>query len=409
MMGRRRLIMVNRFYHPDHSATAQILTDLAEELVTRGWSVTIITSRMRYDDPQSILPAEEVHAGVVIRRVATTRFGRAGLAGRVVDYLSFYGMAFATLLGLARKGDILVAKTDPPLVGVIAWFAASLRRARLVNWLQDLYPEVAAELGVIGMRGPTGRALRSIRNAGLRAASMNVVIGDRMAERLIAQGISADRITVIHNWSDEVEIKPIPLATARLRADWGISDKFVIGYSGNLGRAHEVETILGAAALLRDVPLVCFLMIGGGHQTTRLAARVRAAGLTPQFHFQPYQPRALLGDSLAVADLHWLSLRPELEGLIVPSKFYGIAAAGRGVIAITDPDGEIARIVRRAECGAVITPGDSAGLANLIRSMVSDDARVAAMGIAARAVVERDYDRSGAFKRWDAVLHRVSG
>lgn len=408
MAHRGRILFVNRFYYPDHSATAQILTDLAEALAARGWEVSVVTSRLCYDDPSVVLPGREERAAVTIRRLWSSRFGRAGLVGRAIDYLSFYVTAFGAVLRSVRRQDIVVAKTDPPLLSVIVALAARLRGARLVNWLQDLYPEVAAELGMGVMRGPAGAVLRWLRNASLRAARVNVAIGERMAERLIAEGVPARQVVVMPNWSDEEAIRPVARAGLALREEWGLNGRFVIGYSGNLGRAHEAETVLGAAKLLDDRHDIVFLMIGGGRESARLAERVAAEGLAAQFQFRPYQPRARLSESLGTADIHWLSLRPELEGLIVPSKFYGIAAAGRPVIAVTDGDGEIARLVARDDCGVVVTPGDSAGLAAAIRALAGDPEKVAAMGRAARTMVERDYGRVGAFERWDRLFEDVA-
>lgn len=406
--GSRRIVFVNRFYFPDHSATAQILADLAEALAARGWAVAIVTSRLRYDDPAVKLAPSAVHAGVAIRRVATTRFGRGATIGRAIDYLSFYASAFAALVATVRAGDIVVAKTDPPLLSVVVGVAARVRGARLVNWLQDLYPEVAAELGVGAMRGRAGGALRWLRNRSLDRAAMNVAIGERMAERLAAEGVARARITVLPNWSDDTAITAAPRDTVGLRAEWALGDRFVVCYSGNLGRAHEPETMLGAARLLRTRDDIVFLMIGGGHDSAALADRVAAEGLGARIRFRPYQPRERLSESLGVADMHWLSLRPALEGLIVPSKFYGIAAAGRGVIAVTDPDGEIARVVTREGCGLVVAPGDSAALAAAIVALAADPARVEAMGRAARAVLERDYQRADTFERWDALLRAIA-
>ncbi|OYY67822.1 glycosyltransferase family 4 protein [Sphingomonas sp. 28-63-12] len=400
----RRIIFVNRFYHPDHSATAQILTDLAEALAAAGWAVTVVTSRLCYDDPSVRLADHDECGGVAIHRVPTTSLGQMGVAGRLVDYCSFYVAALVALLRHARRGDIIVAKTDPPLMSVIAALVARVRGARLVNWLQDLYPEVAGELGVAAMRGPAGRALRLLRNASLRSAAINVVIGERMAERLVAEGIAANAIAVLPNWADDEVIRPVARAEVSLRRIWGLDHQFVVGYSGNLGRAHDSDTIVKAALLLRERSDIVFLMIGGGHESAKLATRVQAAGLGDRFQFQPYQPRDLLVQSLAVADVHWLSLYPALEGLIVPSKFYGIAAAGRPVIAITDPDGEIARIVDREGCGIVVAPGEGAKLARAIEALAGDPPRLAAMGRAGRALIDRDNGRSASLARWSALL-----
>src|SRR5687768_11454721 len=147
MSEARQIIFVNRFFHPDHSATAQILSDLAFDLARRNHRVVVIASRLIYDDPSRRLPAREVIGGVQVRRVATTGFGRASLLGRGADLASFYLSAGAALLAVARPGDLVVAKTDPPLLSVVAAPPVSLRRARLINWLQDVYPEVAGVLG----------------------------------------------------------------------------------------------------------------------------------------------------------------------------------------------------------------------------------------------------------------------
>jgi len=406
-MSRGRILFVNRFYYPDHSATAQILTDLAEALASRGWTVCVIASQLRYDDPASKLKARDSRAGVEIHRVPTTRFGRSGLAGRAIDYLSFYIMAFFATLAMARRGDTVVAKTDPPLLSVVMAVATGLRGVRLVNWLQDLYPEVAAELGVSVMRGPAGAVLRRLRNASLHRAILNVAIGERMSERLLAEGAPPAQVRVMHNWADDDAIRPVATSGLKLRNEWGLRDAFVIGYSGNLGRAHEADTVLGAARLLGEGANIVFLMIGNGRESERLEARVAADGLSACFQFRPYQPREQLSESLGVADIHWLSLRPELEGLIVPSKFYGIAAAGRAVIALSHHEGEIGRLVTREDCGVVIAPGDSVRMAEVIKVLAGDPARVAAMGIAARAMIDRDYGRRAAFDRWDRLFTEI--
>ena len=221
--------------------------------------------------------------------------------------------------------------------------AARRRGLHLVNWLQDLYPEVAMALGVPFVQGPLGRGLLRLRDASLRAADANVVVGERMAEMTRARGIAPERIHVIPNWCDDENIQPIAAADNPLRRDWGLADRFVVGYSGNLGRGHEFQTVLAAAEHLRhDDQRLCFLFIGGGKKFAELADAVRERGLDQVFRFLPYQERGLLRLSLGVADVHLMSLKPELEGLIVPSKLYGIAAAGRPIIAIAAPDGEIA-------------------------------------------------------------------
>jgi colanic acid biosynthesis glycosyl transferase WcaI len=322
-----RLIFLNRFFHPDHCATSQIVSDLAFHLAAAGADVHVITSRQLYDAPRATLAEEEDVSGVHIHRLATTRFGRSGLAGRAIDYASYYALMWRRARALAGRVDILFAKTDPPLTSVVALRVAVQRNARLVNWMQDVYPETAAELGVPLMRGALGRILCRQRDRSLQSAAANVVVGERMAGRMRALA-GATPLHVIPNWSDDEELRPLPHEKNPLRQEWGLEQKFVAGYSGNLGRVHEFETVLSAAALLRGHPNIVFLFIGGGHQFDRLARSVRESGLEGIFHFMAYQPQELLKYSLSVPDVHLISLRPQLEGLIVPSKFYGIAAVG---------------------------------------------------------------------------------
>src|SRR5437868_7207172 len=186
----RRVLFVNRFFHPDHSATSQMLSDLSFHLAERGWHVEVVTSRQRYDQAAAKLWSRETVRGVSVRRVWSTRFGRAFLPGRAIDYATFYASAFCALLRRATRHTTIVALTDPPLISVVAAFAAMLRRATLVNWTQDLFPEVAEALGMRALR-----VLRRARDWSLRRARVNVALGEAMAARL-------PRAAVIHNWGD---------------------------------------------------------------------------------------------------------------------------------------------------------------------------------------------------------------
>jgi glycosyltransferase involved in cell wall biosynthesis len=403
----RRVIFMNRFFFPDYSATSQVLTDLAFHLAGGETEVHVITSRQRYDDPNALLPEAESIGGVAIQRISTTRFGRSALIGRGFDYLSFYSSAFRSVLAWAKPGDVLVAKTDPPLLSVAAMHAAKRRGLHLVNWLQDLYPEVAAALGVPVVKGPLGRGLVQLRDASLRAAAVNVVVGERMAEIIRERGIAPERIRVIPNWCDDEEIQPIAPLDNPLRREWGLGDRFVVGYSGNLGRGHEFETVVAAAERLRGDRRLCFLFIGGGKKFAELAHCVRERGLDHLFRFLPYQERGVLRLSLGVPDVHLISQRPEVEGLIVPSKLYGIAAAGRLIIAVTARDGEVARLVRRHDCGVVVEPGEGELLACALRCLGTDTGRVAEMGHRARAMLDAHFTRRHAFQRWQSLVEDV--
>lgn len=435
-----RLIFLNRYFHPDRSATSQLLTDLAVATAGHGWIVSVITSRQLYDDPAAVLPARELWAGVDIRRVRTSRLGRSILVARAVDYATFYVASAWTLWRLARRGDIVVVKTDPPLLSLFATPVAALRRAHLVNWHQDIFPEVAQ--AVLGERRPWIRhlvgPLRWARNALLRRSAMNVVLGGRMADTLMRLGVPQQRIRSIPNWADGASIHPVAAAANALRREWAGDGAFVIAYSGNLGRAHEFRTFLDAAERLetgatipstiartgttpgsavathsndkapdnKALPRIKWLFIGGGALHRQLAEEAKRRDL-PSVTVLPYQPRERLAESLSAADAHLVTLRPDLEGLIVPSKYYGIAAAGRPAIFVGDADGEIARMLARDGCGFTTPLGDGAQLAEQILEMARNPELAAAMGARARAAFEARHDVTHALATWEALLLEI--
>jgi colanic acid biosynthesis glycosyl transferase WcaI len=395
-----KLVFVNRYFHPDISATSQLLTDLAFDQAARGAEVHVVTSRQLYEDASASLPAEDQTRGVRIHRVATTRFGRAALPGRALDYASFYLSAFFRLLSLLDPGDTVVAKTDPPLVSVVAAAAARLRGARLINWLQDVFPEVATALGV---RIPFAGVARRLRDRSLRAAAANIAVGRLMRERLGAATRAAARIEVIDNWADGAVVRPLAADANPLRERWGLAGRFVIGYSGNMGRAHEFETILAACTALRDDERCVFLFVGSGRQRAWIESEARRRSLANVL-FQPYQPRELLAQSLSAPDIHLVTLHPQLEGLIVPSKYYGIAAAGRPTLFVGDTHGEIAQLLERDQSGWAIPAGAADELLRLIARLRDrpEDARAA--GALAREAFEREYDRPLGLARWAEIL-----
>ncbi len=401
-----KIVFVNRFFWPDHSATSQILTDLAFYLAKEGFTICVLSSRQVYDDPEATLPAQANISNVQVTRVWTTRFGRQNLLGRTVDYLTFYLSAALNLLVLVKPGDIVVAKTDPPLISVIAAIATRLRGAKLINWIQDLFPEVAGALEVGGV-GKIEGILRAARNWALRSAYKNVAIGDGMAKRIAREGIDLATITVIHNWSDGDAIQPIDREHNCLRREWGLADTFVVGYSGNLGRAHEFDTIMDAAEQLKDNKNIVFLFIGGGAQRDRIEEVGKQRGLT-NILFKPYQPREQLAVSLSVPDVHLISLHPSMEGLIVPSKFYGIAAAGRPSIFIGSKSGEISRILGTGGCGFSIEIGQANQLTHTVTELNNNRDSCHQVGKRARLWFDQHFDIGKAMLAWETVIRETS-
>jgi len=402
-----KTIFVNRYFYPDHSATSQLLSDLAFDLASRGQDIHVITGCQLYGNPRASLPADEWVRGVHVHRVQTSRFGRTRLWGRMIDYLTFYLGATWRLLRMIRSGDVVVAKTDPPMMSVPAAWAVRLKRGVLVNWVQDLFPEVATSMDVAGVRF-AAPMLKRLRNHSLRLGRSNVVLGEIMAKRLREEGIPSERITIIENWADGEAIQPVAKHDNPLVREWGLEGKFVLGYSGNMGHVHEFKTVIDAAERLNMVDEIAFVFIGDGIARRWLIAEATRRGLK-NVQFYPYQPAERLPWSLSLPDVHFVSLRPTLEGLIVPSKFYGIAAAGRPIIHIGDPDGEIARILEREQCGWSFYIGEVDALTTCILRLACRGPEVIDAGSCARRAFDRNYSRSHALESWHRLLISATG
>jgi colanic acid biosynthesis glycosyl transferase WcaI len=398
-----KVIFINRYFFPDQSATSQMLSDLSFGLAQRGFLVHIICSRQLYTQAHASLAPLEAINGVTVHRVWTTRFGRVRLAGRALDYISFYFSSAWVLLKMLKRGDTVVAKTDPPLISIVAMAATKSRGAHLMNWLQDIFPEVASRLGNNPLPKRIDGLVRKLRDSTLHAADMNIVLGERMRNFLERRGIPAAKICVIENWADGDATVPRAAEDSALRGQLGLTGKFVVGYSGNLGRAHEFDTLLDAASLLSKDKDIAFLMIGGGVGMLALQQEVGRRGLG-NFQFLPYQSRACLADSMAAADVHWVSLLPSLEGLIVPSKIYGILAAGRPVIFVGDPDGEVARLIGPAQAGLVVGVGDGRELQRRIVELKSDYGRRESMGQNGYRLYLNKFTPQKALVRWSDIL-----
>lgn len=413
-----RVLFVNRYFYPDYAPTGVLLSDLAFALSQQGVHVSVITSRLCYAGGAAKYQPSETVDGVEIHRVWTSKRGHLGLFGRGLDYGSFFLASSWRLWRLARRADVVVAKTDPPLLSVIVAVIAKLRRARTVNWLQDIFPDAAEALNIGDAFGNRlFKLLRPLRNWSLRSARANVVVGETMAAHLVAQRIAPEQIKVISNWANGMRIAPINPAQNGLRAHLGLNDSFVVGYAGNLGRAHELDTIVAAMTLLQDqatraglddtAQRIRFVFVGGGVRYAKLEHEILERRLS-NVQILPYQPQERLAETLGVADVHLVSLNPALEGLIVPSKFYGIAAAGRPALFIGAPDGEIARLIDQSGSGFGVSPGDAEALASHILQLADDPELCGVMGARSRSAFEDRWDEKRAVEQWAALLNTAS-
>ncbi|MBI3652593.1 MAG: glycosyltransferase family 4 protein [Acidobacteria bacterium] len=387
-----RIIILNQYFYPDHSATSQLMTDLAASLVQKGVAVTALAGRGRYNGGDRLAPRED-YQGVKIERAWASSFGKRNLIGRLTDYLSFYLGATWKLLRLP-KHDLIMALTTPPLISLVALLIGRLRGMRVIALVQDVYPDVAVALGALQADSLTTRLLDALNRLALRHVNRVIVLGECM-RRLIMKKVPPSqhsRIDVIHNWADGSEFAPITDEANPFILAHKLQDKFVLLFSGNLGHVNEFATVLEAARRLRERADIRFLFIGEGAKRDDIERFIAAHELT-NILVLPYQPRHLLRHSLAAGDALLVTLAEGLAGLSVPSKTYAIMAAGRPLLFVGDLQSDAARLVKEYDCGAAVAAGESEKLAHLIREWAAHQAQLAALGARARTVFDTHFSR----------------
>jgi colanic acid biosynthesis glycosyl transferase WcaI len=399
---RMRILVLNQYYWPGVEATARLLTDLCEFLAV-SFDVTVVTGMLGGDI--DVQPGRTTHNGVEIVRVRSTAFDRAALGRRATNYLTFLASAFAAGVR-ERRPDVVLCMTDPPIIANVALGVARRFGVPLVVVSQDVFPEIAVELGRLEQPFVVS-LLRHMIGYYLRRADRVVAIGDTMRARLEAKGAPPERITVIPNWTDTGLVEPKPRDN-----DWAVehafAGRFVVMHSGNVGYAQDLETLVRASTFLRDLDDLSVAIIGTGARQValiELAERLEADAV----QFLPYQDREVIAWSLSSADLHYVGLGSGLAGYVVPSRLYGILAVGRPVLVSADAESETARLVSEIGCGVVVPPGRADLVARVLRDAHDGAYDLAAMGARGREYVHAEGDRSRAVARYSALLSEVVG
>ncbi len=369
-MSRPSILFVNQHYWPDVASTGQHLTDLAEYLAAEGFDVRVLCGRGRYLAGTLEVPSRDIHNGVRIRRLRTTGFGRGSFVGRAIDYAGFYVQAL--LRGLfGRRHDMVVYLTTPSLLSFVGRVVKAIRRQPYGVWSMDLHPEIEEALGVFRANAPHTRVLHAIGRAGDRGAAFVVDLGSHMKRRLVERGVNEERTHTIPVWSQRDEIGALPPTENPLRRELGLTDRFVVMYSGNAGLAHRFDEVLEAMSRMKDDPTTFFLFVGGGPRRTAIESFASEHAIE-NFRYLDYFPRERLGESLSLGDAHLLTLRHDMSGLAVPGKLYGIMAAGRPVLVVGPRGCESAETVAACGAGAVVDPEPADGTASLAHDPIGD-------------------------------------
>ncbi len=392
-MSRRRLWVISELYYPEETSTGYFLTRIAEGLADR-FDVQVVCGRPTYSERHLTVAWREERLGATIHRVRSTRFDKESTIGRMLNLVSFTLAAWLFCAMRVRRGDQLLIVTNPPVLPPLIGLITRLRGVRGVLLVHDVYPEVLIATAHATPGGAVDRVLSAITRWTYRSYVDVVVLGRDMADvarRKLAG--SSTRLHVIPNWGDADEIAPVARGANSFRRDHGLADQAVVQFSGNLGRTHDVESVLDAAAALSEEEGVVFCFVGGGG-IAGLFVRRRRGQRPGNLRFLPRQPRDQLGPMLASADAAVIAFVDRMYGVSVPSRMYNIMSAGVPIIAMAHPASELASVVQEEGCGWVIGAADTDALIAIARSLATS------AGLA-------EAQRRGARGR-DAVLRRFT-
>jgi colanic acid biosynthesis glycosyl transferase WcaI len=371
------ILLLNEYYPPDTSATAKMAAQIAEALA-QNHRVTVVAGRPSYDPEEFYRYAiirKEIRNGVTVERVGSTAFPRHDMRRRVSNYLSY--LALAVPRALLHRADVVLAMTDPPVAGIAGDFVATLTRRPFVYNIRDLYPDMAVGGAIVKKNSWTER-WENLHRRALRRAARIIVLGEDMRERILAKGASPERVRVVRDGATLPDFMPSRDDPVVQEIRCGFP--FVVLHAGNLGFYGAWPTLLSAAKLLRDEG-VGFVFVGDG---ANRAALEREASDLPNVRFLSFRPAEQIPHVMMAGDLHVVTVRRGLEGVVVPSKLYSILAAGRPVLVVASEKTDAARIVAEARCGWVADPDDPGAVAAAIRSLRDAPAQLADIARRAR-------------------------
>jgi len=386
------LLVISQVYPPDPAAVGQHLADAAEALHRRGWRVVVYTAGCGYDDPSVRYPARETRAGVEVRRLPLSSFGKSSIAIRLVAQALFMGQAVIRGLFLGRLAGVLVS-TSPPFAGFGGTIVSWIRRVPLVWWAMDINPDQMITSGRIGERSVVARVFDWMNRRTLARAGAIIVLDDYMKERMLRKANVADRLHVIPPWPLETHLEAIPPASNPFRKRHQLDGKCVVMYSGNAGYSTPLATLLDAAKRVEGIADLRFVFIGGGvvkREIDEMVARDRP----PNILTLPYQPLDSIRYSLSAGDVHVVSIADEGVGVVHPCKIYGALAIGRPILGLAPRASHVSDIIAEHGVGWRVEHGDVAGLVAILRTLLrTPRAELGAMGERARDVARREFAR----------------
>jgi len=400
-----KLSVITQFFPPDFAATGQLIEELVRQLGSVGVDVNVFTGQPGYAFQSNEAPAIEKLKGVIVKRSRASQLWPKRVRGKAMNGVLFMIRAALHVLRNYRRRNVLMVTTAPPFLPFLGYLAHLCTGMSYICLLYDLYPDIAIALGVIPENHWLGKIWQNLNIRVWRRSKEIIVLSSSMKQRIasICPEVE-DKINVIHSWANPDAIVPIPKKENWFAWKHNLVDKFTVLYSGNMGRCHDMDTIIAAAKELKDEPIQ-FVFIGGGAKRKEVVQEAERFELT-NFVFLPYQDKDVLPYSLTACDVSLVSVDVGMESLVAPSKLYPALAAGRPVAVICSKDSYLKELITDARCGSSFENGDGHGLAEFIRLLSSDRQLAERMGQEGREYLQANFTPEVISKEYLRVLRR---
>ena len=398
-----RVLLLNLYYPPDTSATAKMARNVVDAL-SSSHNVTVLCGRPSYDPTERRawrFYRTEFAGRTRIIRAGSTDFPRFEMKKRVVNYLSYVALAIPR--AVFAPCDVVVAMTDPPFQGIVGAIVAMLKRKPFVYNIRDLYPDMALG-GAIVEPGRLARIWERLHRWALRRGTRVIVLGEDMRARIVAKGVEAARVVIVRDGAEILPPNtpfpsPDPEVVRAIRGNFS----FVIVHAGNLGFYGAWNTLVTAARNLANEG-VGLVFVGDGAQRSQIEAV--AAG-SSNIRFLEFFPASKIPSVLAAADAHVITVKRGLEGVVVPSKMYGILAAGKPIVAVAPKETDAVSLGIQQGFAVAADPDRPAEVVDAVHSLASDPNKLRAMGEAAR-VAAPDYDRVKELQKFVEIIEHLA-
>lgn len=404
---RHEIKFVLQYFHPEVASTAQLMTELAESLVDKGFKVAALVGQPSYADNDK-LARNEVYNGIKIERVSSTQFDKNSSLGRLLNWFSFTVLAFLKLLFSKDKTPLFIVST-PPFLFVVGYLLNILQGRRYVCLVYDLYPDIAERLGYIKKNNIIYKIWDRCNKSFFRRAEYIIVPSEAMKD-LIDEKVSIprnDKVKVIYNWADGSFLKPLDKKDNWFSRKYGFTNKLTVLYAGNIGLFHQLETLIEAADKLRNNKNIQFVFIGEGGKKPRLEAMVREKQLDNVL-FLPYQDKSALPYSLTSSDVSVVSLEKKLDCVAAPCKLYTSMASGQIILGLVDKNSDVAQIVSRGNCGFCCEQDDVDGVVAMLKKLCNDSALTKTIKLNSRKYFEENFEKDKLIWQYAGVFLKLN-